>query len=670
MANAIGAEAVQAVLDGFLSPKAEEILASLRTLAGLLKTAGEEEDRREVVSLLSLLERASARAASRQDSAAGAIAMVVNVLLMSKRSVWWCDYSSCVVIMTRSVKVATASTAGSSIAGPSNRQIISKLGCKSPEVVAFLTGHGGREDFLKAAVEKLRRHAERLSGVKSDIAGTATPQRDAAARKEKRRCCWKPEWIGLRSEPVGSGASGMKHIVLNCANIGCTYGENVLKRTKPGQNKFDWKGVEDAYQYYEGAGFTVHAIIGQRLLSQVGGRDKISRKLESALVVIPSRDGLPDIDDYSTILEAYKWKCSYVDNDNYREWGARMKGRPEVARWYGENKRQLHIPYYFDRFGHFTPLDGAAPGTAEPSRKDPTPNLPAATALHPAQERQALSSSPSGSSQTVTAGNAAPASLGPGGQRAQEARSQGEKRGVQEAPAGSEPAAKRSRGELEVIQLGKEIIAPPTSKLKWKAVVPVQVWQRPQVGGYQECLRTLKPGAIFLQIAQQPREGVQGSDDQMLCLFLLYLEAFHWPERPMLQMAQQILNGLLDGSFAKIFSFLPRGELSPAALKVGIAEGIKTGRRMPRKHITSLCQWRNQHAEESHDQVALQLAFQDCTGGLQLRCLHEQALAVMDPEDLELHSDVVAGRLQDTDDDVCFEAHKCSETRFMSGVRV
>ena len=45
----------------------------------------------------------------------------------------------------------------------------------------------------------------------------------------------------------------MKHIVLNCANIGCTSGENVLKRTKPGQNKFDWKGVEDAYQYYEGS---------------------------------------------------------------------------------------------------------------------------------------------------------------------------------------------------------------------------------------------------------------------------------------------------------------------------------------------------------------------------------------------------------------------------------
>ena len=51
----------------------------------------------------------------------------------------------------------------------------------------------------------------------------------------------------------------MKHVVLNCANIGCTYGENVLKRTK-GQNKFDWRGVEDAYNYYEGAPFCIHVV--------------------------------------------------------------------------------------------------------------------------------------------------------------------------------------------------------------------------------------------------------------------------------------------------------------------------------------------------------------------------------------------------------------------------
>ncbi|CAE7625927.1 unnamed protein product [Symbiodinium sp. CCMP2592] len=434
----------------------------------------------------------------------------------------------------------------------------------------------------------VRRHAEHLSGVKSDIAGTATPQRSGTS-------------------------NGMKHVVLNCANIGCTYGENVLKRTKPGQNKFDWKGVEDAYQYYEGAGFTVHAIIGQRLLSQVGGRDKISQKLESALVVIPSRDGLPDIDDYSTILEAYKWKCSYVDNDNYRNWGARMKGRPEVARWYGENKRQLHVSYYFDRFGKFTPLDGAAPGTAEPSRKDPTPNPPATAASHPVQELPALSSSTSGSSQTVAAGKGAPASHGLGRRRAQEARSQGEKRVVEEAPEGSEPPAKRPRGELEVIQLGSEIIAPPTGNLKWKALVPVRVWQRPQVGGYQECLRMLEPGATFIQIAQQPRKG----EPRWLALH-------------------------------------PRGWVEANA-----ADGTATVQR-----LGNVVQHRRRHLHRScfHRVAKSSLHSRSTRAGFcqsrypWMRKLALEALAVMDPEDLELHSDVVAGRLQDTDDDVCFEA--------------
>ncbi len=67
-----------------------------------------------------------------------------------------------------------------------------------------------------------------------------------------------------------------------------------------------------------------------------------------------------DNDDFSTILEAYKYKCPFdpqqqlkkfwchffrilalkeaklckVDNDNYRDWGVRIKD-PEVAKWYG-----------------------------------------------------------------------------------------------------------------------------------------------------------------------------------------------------------------------------------------------------------------------------------------------------------------------------------------------
>ncbi|CAE7440942.1 unnamed protein product [Symbiodinium natans] len=331
------------------------------------------------------------------------------------------------------------------------------------ELVAFLSGDEG---FLKAAVEKLR-HAASASG-KPVIAETATPQRSGTP-------------------------TSVKHVVLNCANIGCTYGENVLKRTK-GQNKFDWRGVEDAYNYYEGAGFMVHAIIGQRLLSIVG-RDKISQKLESALVVIPSRDGLGDIDDYSTILEAWKWKCPYVDNDNYRGWGERMKGRPEVAKWYGETKRQLHVSYYFDRLGKFTPLHGAAPA-AHPHRA-PASEPPAASAPAASAASSTSGSSPS----TARESRQAP---GEGQDAAQR-----EKRGVQQvqAPASSEPAAKRPRGDVEVIELGKNIVTPPTGGPTWKALVALPVWQRPSVGGFRDRLRTLQPGAVFRQIAQHPKEG-------------------------------------------------------------------------------------------------------------------------------------------------------------------
>lgn len=71
-----------------------------------------------------------------------------------------------------------------------------------------------------------------------------------------------------------------------------------------------------------------------------------------------------DNDDFSTILEAYKYKCQFVDNDNYRDWGVRIKD-PEVAKWYGQNKTHLHVAYYFDRFGNFTPLKGATPKQTE-----------------------------------------------------------------------------------------------------------------------------------------------------------------------------------------------------------------------------------------------------------------------------------------------------------------
>lgn len=139
--------------------------------------------------------------------------------------------------------------------------------------------------------------------------------------------------------------------MLNCANIGCDFGENVEQRGAG--SKFSWEGVERACSFYDKEGFVVHAIIGQRLLHKAG-REQVSAKLLSrtagrscvvlkhwnlvpagqhmiviakqlseiqshkpsrlndALVVIPSRDEMRDNDDFSTILEAYKYKCQFV----------------------------------------------------------------------------------------------------------------------------------------------------------------------------------------------------------------------------------------------------------------------------------------------------------------------------------------------------------------------
>lgn len=140
--------------------------------------------------------------------------------------------------------------------------------------------------------------------------------------------------------------------MLNVANIGCTYGETVLGRTS---DKFVWEGVAKAAKYYTGAGFTVHAIVGQRLLNRCGPGG-VSAELRNSLVIIPSRDEMHDNDDLSTLQEAQKLQCQFVDNDNYRDWPARLSDRPALRQWFQDWRDALHVAYYFDRFGGFTPL--------------------------------------------------------------------------------------------------------------------------------------------------------------------------------------------------------------------------------------------------------------------------------------------------------------------------
>ena len=71
-----------------------------------------------------------------------------------------------------------------------------------------------------------------------------------------------------------AGSQRAPHIVLNCANIGCAFGGNQEQHGK-NAGKFDWSGVEHAFNFYNQKGYIIHAIIGQRLLHKAG-RDRIS----------------------------------------------------------------------------------------------------------------------------------------------------------------------------------------------------------------------------------------------------------------------------------------------------------------------------------------------------------------------------------------------------------
>eukprot|EP00434_Breviolum_minutum_P033610 symbB.v1.2.029741.t2/scaffold3290.1/size59655/4 len=383
-----------------------------------------------------------------------------------------------------------------------------------------------------------------------------------------------------------AGSQRAPHIVLNCANIGCAFGGNQEQHGK-NSGKFDWSGVEHAFNFYNQKGYIIHAIIGQRLLHKAG-RDRISAKLKEALVVIPSRDDMRDNDDFSTILEAYKYKCPFVDNDNYRDWGMRIKD-PEVAKWYGQNKTHLHVAYYFDRFGNFTPLKGAIP---KPEMTMASPSAPAV----------------------------------------------GEKRLPMQVEVG-----------VQNIELGPEIYDNDSDGTKWKVLRPTTVWPRffDQVSPSLRPLKTLKagltigtpkrgwdvevgffcPGEVCKVILQRPERG----------------EALWLAIHPRGWIKVRAPDGTANVDLSQFGNLLPHAPppcpplpkstyLHASMTQQAESQGLCTPALSSQFH----CFARSRYPW--------------------MRKLALEAMAVMEPQDLAMHSDVVAERLRDTDDDVCYEA--------------
>lgn len=335
------------------------------------------------------------------------------------------------------------------------------------EIVATIKEQEGAEGFLISALAHLRRKVASL----------------APARPASRGPI----------ETKAPASSQLRHVVLNCANIGCDFGENVEQRGAG--SKFSWEGVERACSFYDKEGFVVHAIIGQRLLHKAG-REQVSAKLNDALVVIPSRDEMRDNDDFSTILEAYKYKCQFVDNDNYRDWGLRIKNR-EVAAWYGANKHELHIAFYFDRFGHFTPLKGALPQPTKQARSASArkSDVPKAQAADVPKAPQVQAVAISSSSSATLSREKRPAL------EEAEAAPELHKRPRRDPDGPGNAAVHPGAGAKHANNLGHSG--------RWKTVKPTAIWPRwfeKSVDGLRP-LRSLKAGDIFRAILQRPEKG-------------------------------------------------------------------------------------------------------------------------------------------------------------------
>lgn len=168
----------------------------------------------------------------------------------------------------------------------------------------------------------------------------------------------------LRAPGAATAAGGecsnlgtSRHVVLNCANIGHTFAEAVLRR----KGEFAWEGVRRAIEYYESAGFQVHAVCKATILH----RNPIPEEdqgLQRNVIKIPPVDVVgKGVDDLYTLRIAQENDCQFVDNDNYRDWktppkSSRQPGASyELREWLRANEHRLKVSYIFQADGRFVP---------------------------------------------------------------------------------------------------------------------------------------------------------------------------------------------------------------------------------------------------------------------------------------------------------------------------
>lgn len=156
-------------------------------------------------------------------------------------------------------------------------------------------------------------------------------------------------------------------VVVNFANVGCTYGETVLKRKQSGVPLFNYEGVRSCLKYLtEKLGYRVVGVVYENFRAiDVNGHevwqvpaDVVAMCEAVELAPRVSGEHQRSADDEVTIKEAYERNCRILDNDNYKDWKERMLD-VNVRQWLIHCQDILQMRFYFSSgTGQFKTLDG------------------------------------------------------------------------------------------------------------------------------------------------------------------------------------------------------------------------------------------------------------------------------------------------------------------------
>ncbi|CAE8734027.1 unnamed protein product [Polarella glacialis] len=153
-----------------------------------------------------------------------------------------------------------------------------------------------------------------------------------------------------------SGPAASRRVVLNCANIGHSFGALAEGRRQP---CFDWEGVRRAVWHFRHRmpQVEIYAVMqGGRLIIEHPLEEVADLASEVHFLVAAPRAGQPDADDLVTLQTAKSLNCDFVDNDNYSDWLHRSDLEESLQSWLLENGSRLHVRYVFDGQCEFLPL--------------------------------------------------------------------------------------------------------------------------------------------------------------------------------------------------------------------------------------------------------------------------------------------------------------------------